>query len=103
MLTPDLPDRPAHARRWPALPLIFSVYLARYGWPLTQSDSMAHTRTTLLGIAATGSRSELLATLQAIDPNGSWGDAESQADGLEPLTEAEAREALRSLASELDG
>lgn len=58
-------------------------------------------RTHLLAVAHLGNRLEIVSTLQAIDPNGTWGDSESRAEGLEPLTRDEASTALVSLISEL--
>lgn len=58
-------------------------------------------RTHLLAVAHLGNRLEIVSTLQAIDPNGTWGDSESKAEGMEPLSRDEASASLLSLISEL--
>ena len=54
-----------------------------------------------MAVAHLGNRLEIVSTLQAIDPNGTWGDSESRAEGMEPLSRDEASASLLSLISEL--
>lgn len=42
-------------------------------------------------------RAALIARLVQLDPNGTWTDADSLAEGMEPLTEAEAAAAVERL------
>ena len=49
-----------------------------------------------------GSREGILAFLQEIDPNGSWTDSASAAEGLEPLTFDEALIELQDTIAELE-
>jgi hypothetical protein len=49
-----------------------------------------------------GSREAILAFLQEIDPNGSWSDSASYADGLDPLTFDEALIELEDVIKELE-
>ena len=49
----------------------------------------------LLGAIQKGGRAEAIALLTWNDPNGVWTDGDLQANGLEPMTDAQAFEALR--------
>lgn len=49
-----------------------------------------------------GSREAILEFLQEIDPNGSWTDRASYAEGLEPLTYDEALIELQDTIEELE-
>ena len=42
-------------------------------------------------------RAALIARLVQLDPNGTWTDTDSLAEGMEPLTEAEAEQRVREL------
>ena len=48
-------------------------------------------------IKANDYRLQLIATLQRLDPNGTYSDADSIADGMEPLTVIEAVELVSTI------
>lgn len=54
-------------------------------------------RSQLLERWASRSRRELIAELGRIDPNGRWSDAESRAEGHEPMTAKEALDHLLAI------
>lgn len=49
-----------------------------------------------------GTRESILQFMQEVDPNGSWTDKASLADGLEPLTFDEALIELEEMIAELE-